>query len=691
MNPKSMHRERLLGHMDIDTREWADGVLTDAARKVVKEPSEVSCWIICDGDVDPEWIESLNSVLDDNHLLTLPNGERIAFGPNVNFLFETHDLRFASPATVSRMGMIFLSDEDLDVTRLIQRWLSTFPQERRMAMSSWIDDLFYKALDFVLRCDAVVESTLVGTVMNGLSQIKSATTRQEFVCGLIRGLGGNLSLSQRASLAKEVFAWSSERPPDLGAPLDCYASGGSLVPFTPAGQTRAETGYIGLKDIGDSAVIPTISVQRTMATLDSWITNMEPFILVGPEGCGKSMIVNHAFRQRRNIGIATLHCNAQTTADDVINKIAQTCSLFSAADGRVYRPRDCERLVLYLKDINLPRPDMYDTCQLIAFLQQLITFDGFYNEELEFLKLERIQIVASINAATTVGRHPLSTRFTAIVRICVVDYAETAELVSVYDAFLGATLSSVQLGDRRWLTPTDRERLANMIVEVYQKTREKFTVDDRRHYLFTPRDMTQWVKNLCRYDLATENLLDCASNEANRIFRDRLVGTDACNRFDQQLSSVLRSSFRHNVPTGEFHYTSLTSARGGGTKKSEGKEDGASSSVAEVMGGRLARMTEEDFQKLVTQGIMYYEREERDLNMLLFSETLEHIVHIDRILSSFSGRSPLPSDILLRMSPFPPSFPLFLSHSTATLPLSLTTNFHILHTLNCRSFAVGWS
>ena len=54
MNPKSMPRERLLGHMDPDTREWADGVLTDAARKVVKESSDVHCWIICDGDVDPE-------------------------------------------------------------------------------------------------------------------------------------------------------------------------------------------------------------------------------------------------------------------------------------------------------------------------------------------------------------------------------------------------------------------------------------------------------------------------------------------------------------------------------------------------------------------------------------------------------------------------------------------------------------
>jgi dynein heavy chain 2 len=38
----------------------------------------------------------------------MPSGERIQFGPNVNFLFETHNLSCASPATISRMGMIFL-------------------------------------------------------------------------------------------------------------------------------------------------------------------------------------------------------------------------------------------------------------------------------------------------------------------------------------------------------------------------------------------------------------------------------------------------------------------------------------------------------------------------------------------------------------------------------------------------------
>ena len=636
MNPKSMPRERLLGHMDLDTREWSDGVLTDAARKVVREPSDVSCWIICDGDVDPEWIESLNSVLDDNHLLTLPNGERISFGNNVNFLFETHDLKFASPATVSRMGMIFLSDEDLDVARLVQRWLSHIDQEKRMAMSSWIDEMFYKALDFVQRCEYVVDTTLVGTIMNALAQLKDATTRHEFICALIRGIGGNISFSNRVSLAKEVFQWGGERPPDLAAPLDCEAHGSAFESYIPAQGVMSDD--FTLRDIGDKAVIRTVSVQRTLSMLQPWIKNCEPFILVGPEGCGKSMIITHAFRQRKNVGVATLHCNAQTTADDVISKVAQTCSLFSSPEGRVYRPRDCERLVLYLKDINLPRPDQYDTCQLIAFLQQLITFEGFYDEALEFLRLERIQIVASINAATTVGRHPLSTRFTAVVRIGVVDYPETSELVNVYNTFLQVALSPCRLLDSKYTSESESNKLSTVMVEVYQKTREKFTVDDRRHYLFTPRDLTQWVKNLCRYDLASEEMLDVVAHEACRIFRDRLVGPEACGRFDQVLNTIFRNQYKATVNLQDLFFTSLTSARGGGATagKSESKE-GDAAEASEMVGGRLHRVNEDDFSKLISQGIMYYEREERDLSMLLFSELLEHVAHVDRILSSTNG------------------------------------------------------
>jgi len=85
---------------------------------------------------------------------------------------------------------------------------------------------------------------------------------------------------------------------------------------------------------------------------------------------------------------------------------------------------------------------MYNTCMLVAFLQQLLTFDGFYDENLEFLMIDKIQIVCSMNSASTVGRHALSTRFTAVVRIGVVDYPETKELVSVYDNLLELAFNS---------------------------------------------------------------------------------------------------------------------------------------------------------------------------------------------------------------------------------------------------------
>ena len=78
--------------------------------------------MILDGPVDTLWIESMNTVLDDNKVLTLLNGDRISLPPQVGLVFEVEDLAVASPATVSRAGMVFLNLNDLGWRPYFQSW-----------------------------------------------------------------------------------------------------------------------------------------------------------------------------------------------------------------------------------------------------------------------------------------------------------------------------------------------------------------------------------------------------------------------------------------------------------------------------------------------------------------------------------------------------------------------------------------
>lgn len=57
----------------------------------------------------------------------MPSGERIQFANNVNFIFECHSLQYASPATVSRCGMLLMSYQHNDIQNVLAVWLSAQP------------------------------------------------------------------------------------------------------------------------------------------------------------------------------------------------------------------------------------------------------------------------------------------------------------------------------------------------------------------------------------------------------------------------------------------------------------------------------------------------------------------------------------------------------------------------------------
>ena len=99
----------LFGEFNEITSEWKDGLGSGLMRQAVTDTTKDRKWVVFDGPVDAVWIESKNTVLDDNRTLCLPNGERVKLnGETMRCLFEVEDLQEASPATVSRCGMVWI-------------------------------------------------------------------------------------------------------------------------------------------------------------------------------------------------------------------------------------------------------------------------------------------------------------------------------------------------------------------------------------------------------------------------------------------------------------------------------------------------------------------------------------------------------------------------------------------------------
>ena len=92
---------------------YITGLFSTIMRDLANVQHDGPKWIVLDGDIDPMWIESLNTVMDDNKVLTLASNERIPLTPSMRLLFEISHLKTATPATVSRAGILYINPGDL--------------------------------------------------------------------------------------------------------------------------------------------------------------------------------------------------------------------------------------------------------------------------------------------------------------------------------------------------------------------------------------------------------------------------------------------------------------------------------------------------------------------------------------------------------------------------------------------------
>ena len=127
LNPKAMSAGQLYGEFNGLSGEWTDGLVPHLVRKCCTsvENGKGRSWVSFDGPVDAVWIENMNTVLDDNMTLCLANSERIRLpSKGLHMMFEVADLVQASPATVSRCGMVVMEQADLGIgfSALVSRW-----------------------------------------------------------------------------------------------------------------------------------------------------------------------------------------------------------------------------------------------------------------------------------------------------------------------------------------------------------------------------------------------------------------------------------------------------------------------------------------------------------------------------------------------------------------------------------------
>ncbi|KAI0961093.1 hypothetical protein AcV7_000287 [Taiwanofungus camphoratus] len=682
IDPKAMHKDALYGTLDPTTREWNDGLFTHTLRKIVDDvrgESGKRHWIIFDGDVDPEWVENLNSVLDDNKLLTLPNGERLNLPPNVRIMFEVEHLRYATLATVSRCGMIWFSEDVVEPPMVYRHYLDTLSsvpldaeEEEGMevlgrradvmsadsASSANLitqkqvadilepffadDDLVTSALKFAETIEHIMDFTAT-RALNTLFSLVNKTVRnvieynmqhsdfplpperldqyvtKRLLVNIIWAFSGDARLELRSEMGEFLRKQTGVDLPPLG-------QGGSLLDYDVqvsngdwfAWQSRVPVVEIEAQAVTASdVVVPTIDTVRHEEVLYSWLSEHKPLMLCGPPGSGKTMTLFSALRKLPDMEVVGLNFSSATTPDLILKTFEQYCEYRKTPNGVILAPVQIGRwLVVFCDEINLPATDKYGTQRVISFIRQLVEYGGYWRTtDMAWVKLERIQFVGACNPPTDPGRVPLSHRFLRHAPLVMVDYPGELSLKQIYGTYNRALLKVVP-NLRAYAEP-----LTDAMVALFLASQKRFTTDTQAHYVYSPRELTRWVRGI--YEairplevLSVEGLVRVWAHEALRLFQDRLVTEEEKQWTDESIDTAAMEHFptinRDEALSRPILFSNWTSKH-------------------------YIPVDREVLREYTKARLRVFYEEELDVPLVLFNDVLDHVLRIDRVFRQVQG------------------------------------------------------
>jgi dynein heavy chain len=222
LNPKAISMGEMYGEVNQLSQEWFDGLASKIMRSAAQEIDEDRAWVVFDGPVDALWIENMNTVLDDNMTLCLANGQRIKLRSQMKMLFEVQDLAVASPATVSRCGMVYMTASELGWRPFVKTWIKTYFQRREAegeeilseALKIHLFELFEYTVDAGL--SFIRENLNEPIKTTDLQQVTSLCNYLESFLHEDKGFKG--LDADKKKILEDIFAWSYAW--SLGGSLD---------------------------------------------------------------------------------------------------------------------------------------------------------------------------------------------------------------------------------------------------------------------------------------------------------------------------------------------------------------------------------------------------------------------------------------------------------------------------------------
>ncbi|OWK54873.1 Dynein heavy chain 10, axonemal [Lonchura striata] len=657
LNPKAMSVIELYGILDPVTRDWTDGVLSNIFRDINRPTDKKERrYILFDGDVDALWVENMNSVMDDNKLLTLANGERIRLQAHCALLFEVGDLQYASPATVSRCGMVFVDPKNLRYEPYWQKWVKGRENEQEKVE---LDRLFQKYVPYLI--DMIIEGIVDGkqerklkTIIpqTDLNMIVQLTVMLDallvqpenpdvlecfFLEALYCSLGASLLDAGRIKFdenvkriscmtivqGEDVLAKPGELPGQLPTLYDFHfdESKKKWVPWMQLVPEYIHDPEVKFLDI----LVPTVDTTRTAWLLGQMVKVKRPVVLVGESGTSKTATTQNFLNnldKYLNL-VLVINFSSRTTSMDIQRNLETNVE---KRTKDTFGPPMGKRLLVFMDDMNMPRVDEYGTQQPIALLKLLLEKGFMYDrgKEMNIKFLRDLGFVAAMGKAGG-GRNEVDPRFISLFSVFNIPFPSEQSLHLIYFSILKGHTANFNesisaISDK--ITQCTLE-LYKMIVTDLPPTPSKF------HYIFNLRDLSRVYNGLVltdaeRFHTVTQ-MVRVWRNECLRVFHDRLINEADKELVQGHIKTLVEEHFaddlehvmRDPVLFGDFR-TALNEA------EPRIYEDIQDYDLAKAL-----------FKEILDDYNEYHIK----MNLVLFDDALEHLIRIHRIIRMDRGHA----------------------------------------------------